>query len=153
MTTRTPDDEWVHVTCFREHPIQRVARYSCRLTQSGRVNLHDVNRWLRDSDFKVPLRYTEGGIRKRNLDVGWPAWCVMEGSPPEVYSMLSPEELANLREALMKHDPSKMTPQERAWIGEVERNMQADTASAEDIEARAKFLAEMALRPADPDEW
>lgn len=149
--------EWVDVTLFNvdpQSPNSRVAHVGMRLTRDGRVNLHDVNRWLRGTGFKVPLRFTRGGIRRLNPDVGWPTECLYEGDPPEEYACLSPEELAEFRVELLKDHSSKMTPEEVRWITNLESKMQRRPATQEEIDARVAFLAEIEARP-DPvlDEW
>ncbi len=146
-------DGWVRTTCFSDDPHDRVGHFSFRTTKAGQVNLHDVNRWLRDTGFKVPPKYTRGGIRLRNPDVGWPSWCVMEGPPPEEYHSLPPRALAELREDILRHEPAKMTPAEIKWIGDLESRMMRGTNTEEDLTARQKFLDEVALRPIDIDEW
>lgn len=146
-------DGWVRATCFGDDPHDRVAHFSFRTTKAGRVNLHDVNRWLRGTGFKVPPKYTRGGIRLRNPDAGWPAWCVMEGPPPEEYHSLPSSALAELREDILRHEPDKMTPEELDWLVKMDRRILSGKASEEDLAARQKFLDEVALRPIDIDEW
>ena len=146
-------EKWVSAACFSENPDDRTAYFSFRRTKAGRVNLHDVNRYLKDSGFKVPPKYTRGGIRLRNPDLGWPSWCVMEGPPPEEYPMFSAQALAEIREDILVHHPDKMTPEELEWLEDVDRRMLDGTNTEEDLTARQKFLDEVALRPIDIDEW
>lgn len=145
-------DGWVRVTCFNDDPHDRVAHFSFRITKMGRVNLHDVNRWLRGTGFKVPPKYTCGGIRKLNPDAGWPAWCVLEGPPPEEYH-LQGDDLAEFREGILRHEPNKMTPKELDWLVRMDHRILAGEASEEDLSARHEFLVDVALRPIDIDEW
>lgn len=146
-------DGWVRVTCFSDDPDNRVALCSFRTTTSGQVNLQDVTQRLQGTGFKVPLKYTRGGIRLRNPDVGWPSWCVMEGPPPEEYNSLSPSTLAELRESILRHTPAKMTSEEIVWLAGLERLVLAGEASETDLAARQKFLDEVARRPVNLDEW
>lgn len=149
---------WVGVTSFNldsEDEQDRVGRIHIRLTKQGRVNLHDLNRWFKDTGHKVPLRYTSGGIRKRNPDVGWPDWCLLEGDPPEEYWMLPASAICELRENILEHHPAKMTEAETEWIVTLERDMLRGQASEADVSARVAFLAEIARRPVPDgiDEW
>ena len=93
---------WVDFTAFADdHPKTPVAYFSMRLTKSGRVNLHDVNKWLRGGKFKVPIRYYDGGIRTLNPDVGLPSDVLREDTP-EVYGWADVEFIDNLREQLLR---------------------------------------------------
>jgi hypothetical protein len=89
---------WVSVRCFKAPPDFGVAHMTFRVNKTGRVNLHDVNRWLVGTGFKVPLRYTEYGIRRRNPDLDWPVWC-LDDSIPEV-SVFGSEGWSDLRDKL-----------------------------------------------------
>lgn len=146
--------EWIHVVAFKEG--ERARHLSFRLTRKGRVNMHDVNSQLRGSGYKVPIRYTDYGIRTLNPDVGWPEEYLYTGDPPEACTWLYakyPEELQKLRETILEHHPKKMTPDEKKWIGDLESRIMRGTNTEEDLTARQKFLDEIALRPIDIDEW
>jgi hypothetical protein len=96
---------WISVKGFaNDHPETRTANFAMRLTKSGRVNLHDVNKWLRGSEYKVPLRFYEGGVRRLNPDVGWPP-DVLRHDTPEVYGSQSAEFIDSLREQFLEITP------------------------------------------------
>lgn len=127
------------------------AHFTFRLTKAGRVNLTDVNRFL-GLRWKVPPRYTSGGIRRVNrTDVEWPEDVLFKGDPPEEFPFRG-EELAAFREKLVQHHPSKFTPEERARIGVLELRL----TRAEDPDALAErqaLLDALAKRPFTGDEW
>ena len=91
--------KWISVKGFSEdHPKTQTANFAMRLTKKGRVNLHDVNKWLRKgSAYKVPLRYVDGGVRKVNFVPvgGWPE-DVLRHDTPEVHSGMGGTFLADL---------------------------------------------------------
>jgi hypothetical protein len=152
---------WVRVTAFSYDPEDRVAHLSFRLTKKGRVNLTDVRKYLGKglffdgSKFKIPLRYTSYGIRKVNPDVGWPADKLYVGDPPEEMSTLARLTgwTERMRDEIIKQDPSKFTPEERAWIISAESALLAGKASPETIEKRAALLKDLESRPFTGDEW
>jgi len=97
--------EWCQVKCFADdHPATRTANFGLRLTKKGRVNLRDVNRWIRGTRYKIPLRYYDGGVRKLNPDVGWPE-DLLRHDTPEVYEGMrdvASEFLDNLTPKLLE---------------------------------------------------
>jgi hypothetical protein len=96
---------WMSVKCFADnHPETRTANFAMRLTKSGRVNLHDVNKWLRGSAYKVPLRFYEGGVRRLNPDVEWPE-DVLRHDTPEVYAGQGEDFVALLTEEFLRVTP------------------------------------------------
>jgi hypothetical protein len=146
---------WIHVVAFKEG--DRPMHLSLRLTKQGKVNRHDVNKWLRDTGYTVPRRYLSYGIRTLNPDVVWPEWCVYKGDPPEECSPLlsrDTEAMRGLRARMLEHHPSKMTPEEIAWFGDLARRMaNGPPISEEDLAAYRALLDDIASRPIDIDEW
>ena len=91
---------WVQIVAFDSD--MRPHNFSFRMTKKGRVNLRDVNRCLRGTDMKVPLKYTDAGMKCLNPDVGWPEDVRMEGIP-EFYGHLSVEGLKSLEKTMREH--------------------------------------------------
>lgn len=77
-----------------------VHRISVRLTKSGKPYKADLKQFHKY--MQVPLRYLNGGIKRKNPDLGWPAEVLMEAIP-EVYRLLDETSIKELRERLLKH--------------------------------------------------
>lgn len=144
---------FVSVTCFTESGEK--AHLSFRLTKTGQVHLGDVNRFLRGTPYKVPLRYLSFGVRKRNPDVGWPEDVLFRGEPPEEYADIDPCTLQELREQIIQHSPAKMTPEEKHALGVLFQDRGKGTAAQQKVwmEDRQRILDGIAARPYNPDEW
>jgi len=142
--------QWKRVTAFNDEG--EVGHFSVRLTREGRVWKQDakgIHKW----GFRIPLRYFDGGIRRRNPDVGWSEECLLPGDPPEVYAWMGSEDVAAFREKLLLHHPDKMTAEEQAELGSLERRLIAGLGSDADIARRADILRALEARAIDIDEW
>lgn len=145
--------EWARVTCFNEaDPEDRVAHFSVRVTRQGRANRTDVRRLL-GTVWKVPLRYVDAGIRKRNPDIGWPEEVLYQGDPPEVYGKMSAEFISDLRERIIAEHPGKLTPSERVWLNELASRLHRGEATEVELQQRLALLLDLRTRPINLDEW
>lgn len=143
---------WEHVTAFDKDG--NAHHFAVHVTQKGEPNKRDVKRILAEG-CRIPLRYSDGGIRLLNPALPWPEEVLLSGDPPEVYARLGEEFVAQLRTNLLLHHPAKMTQSDKEELGRLERLISGEECpETEDyVQQREALLAAIALQDVTVDEW